>query len=357
MKRISVLDLLRGSALLLVMLVHAEASKIIVKMGWISVDLFFVLSGFLVSGILFSEYKQFNKIRPLYFLGRRGFKIYPLFYFVLIIHLVYYACKGESMPIDRILPELFFYQNYQEGIMAISWTLAVEEHFYFLLSILLFIVAVKNKIINSVVVPIGCLFIGVSCFLLRSYTFLNLGYQGEFVNHFPTHLRIDSLSFGVLISYLFSFHRQRFSDFIKMNKRTLLLLGIVLLLPVFIWDKTTFIICTFGYTFVYVSLGILIALSLEFPDFLKELTNKFHFQFVYDFMVWVGRYSYGIYLIHFLVGPGASNFVRENVDADLPAFVYIAVYLTSDILFGVLLTHLIEKPFLRIREKLLPVKR
>ena len=56
MKRISVLDLLRGSALLLVMLVHAEASKIIVKMGWISVDLFFVLSGFLVSGILFSEF-------------------------------------------------------------------------------------------------------------------------------------------------------------------------------------------------------------------------------------------------------------------------------------------------------------
>ncbi|MBK8952142.1 MAG: acyltransferase [Chitinophagaceae bacterium] len=57
-ERLKVLDFLRGIAILLVMFRHAKVSTITTRMGWIGVDLFFVLSGFLVSGLLFSEYKK-----------------------------------------------------------------------------------------------------------------------------------------------------------------------------------------------------------------------------------------------------------------------------------------------------------
>src|SRR5262245_42677041 len=53
--------------------------------GWIGVDLFFVVSGFLVSGLLFSEYQQRGKIRIWRFYIRRGFKIYPAFYLMILI--------------------------------------------------------------------------------------------------------------------------------------------------------------------------------------------------------------------------------------------------------------------------------
>jgi len=81
MKRLSQIDFLRGIALILVLFRHHWVGiDALQHIGWIGVDLFFVLSGFLVSGLLFAEYKRFGSIKPLRFLVRRGFKIYPLFY-------------------------------------------------------------------------------------------------------------------------------------------------------------------------------------------------------------------------------------------------------------------------------------
>ena len=73
------LDMLRAVAVLLVFCYHSEGTKLF--FGWIGVDLFFVLSGFLVSGLLFQEYQATHEIQPARFLLRRGLKIYPQFYF------------------------------------------------------------------------------------------------------------------------------------------------------------------------------------------------------------------------------------------------------------------------------------
>jgi peptidoglycan/LPS O-acetylase OafA/YrhL len=104
-KRNSTLDVLRGLAVLLVMFHHIKlinkdafsnpvlkiARYILTPMvrgGWIGVDLFFILSGFLVSGLLFTEYKNTGSFRPGSFLIRRGFKLYPsLFFFILVAFL------------------------------------------------------------------------------------------------------------------------------------------------------------------------------------------------------------------------------------------------------------------------------
>src|SRR5689334_22886162 len=128
-RRLVVLDGLRGIAILLVLGRHAGPGlRPLWEFGWMGVDLFFVLSGFLVSGLLFHEYRRHGRIRPFWFLGRRGFKIYPAFYFLL---LVTWLLGRRFIPGRYFVYEALFVQNYFGFIWNQTWSLAVEEHFYF----------------------------------------------------------------------------------------------------------------------------------------------------------------------------------------------------------------------------------
>src|SRR5689334_9337029 len=86
MKRLASIDFLRGIAVILVLFRHHWVGiDALQHIGWVGVDLFFVLSGFLVSGLLFAEEKKYGKVERFRFLVRRGFKIYPLFYLSLVL--------------------------------------------------------------------------------------------------------------------------------------------------------------------------------------------------------------------------------------------------------------------------------
>src|SRR5579862_6467579 len=85
MKRNKRLDVLRCVAILAVIFRHTEIWALMRRVGWIGVDLFFVLSGFLISGLLFSEYKKRHAISLKQFFIRRGLKIYPAFYVFLLL--------------------------------------------------------------------------------------------------------------------------------------------------------------------------------------------------------------------------------------------------------------------------------
>src|SRR5215469_6695095 len=84
MKRIPQLDILRAIAVLLVIGNHVTWSPVLVRFGWTGVDLFFCLSGFLVSGLLFRDYRRYGTLHWKRFLIRRGFKIYPGYYALLL---------------------------------------------------------------------------------------------------------------------------------------------------------------------------------------------------------------------------------------------------------------------------------
>src|SRR6476469_9931494 len=149
MERSRSIDVLRAVALFLVcfgrhlgpypedhtsypgLLLH-KATVALARGGWIGVDLFFVLSGFLVSGLLFRDYQQTGRIRAGRFLLRRGFKIYPPFW---VFMLMTAAVFGSRFPIGAYFIELGFVQNYRPTIWQHTWSLAVEEHFYLLLAL------------------------------------------------------------------------------------------------------------------------------------------------------------------------------------------------------------------------------
>jgi peptidoglycan/LPS O-acetylase OafA/YrhL len=134
------LDVLRCIAVVLVMLHHGGISHFFSQAGWAGVDLFFVLSGFLISGLLFSEYRKRHAISFKRFFIRRGLKIYPAFYgYLLLTAITSYKVLGSMTPPAQYLHEIFFVQNYWPGVWNHTWSLAVEEHFYIFLPIFLLV--------------------------------------------------------------------------------------------------------------------------------------------------------------------------------------------------------------------------
>src|SRR5215471_16328047 len=102
MNRNQSLDALRGIAVILVILCHYSQAlglgSAILEVGGCGVDLFFVLSGFLISGLLFAEFEKTRDINVKRFLIRRAFKIYPPFYSLLAVTALFFLIFVKSIP-------------------------------------------------------------------------------------------------------------------------------------------------------------------------------------------------------------------------------------------------------------------
>src|ERR1051325_4988494 len=128
-------DCLRCAAVFLVLFRHLPAlpdnltgalrvpAHLLYEAGWAGVDLFFVLSGFLISGLLFREHQQFRRIDFKQFIVRRGLKIYPAFYCLIAATVGIAVLNKWNLPWKRIFAEVFFVQNYFIGLWSRS-----EEH-------------------------------------------------------------------------------------------------------------------------------------------------------------------------------------------------------------------------------------
>lgn len=344
-KRSPGLDVLRCIAVVLVMLRHYNISFITTQMGWIGVDLFFVLSGFLVSGLLFQEYIKTQKLDGKLFLIRRGFKIYPTFWAVLLLNLVYIAYKKQTIEPSRIFAELFFLQNFFNNIMGISWSLAIEEHFYFLLTFLAIIAVKKQWIQNGKIILRFCVFILVTCLFLR--ILLNFLYPfNERTHFFPTYLRMDSLMFGVLIAWFYHFEYRKYLHFISAYKYPIVLLIMLGVTLPFVFTVDNQIMNTVGLSFLYVAFGGILCFTERGTIFKASFFKP---------LVYIGRFSYSIYLIHLLFGPAVANLFRVNVFTN-PDFEWInkSIYFLSNIAGGIFISLIVEQPFLKLRESYFP---
>lgn len=344
-KRSRGLDVLRCIAVILVMLRHYSFGPVATQIGWIGVDLFFVLSGFLVSGLLFQEYIKTQKVNGKLFLIRRGFKIYPTFWVVLMLNIVYLFYKGQPIEFSRVLTELFFVQNFFDNILGISWSLAIEEHFYFLLTLLAIIAVKKDWLPKKRIVLSFCVFVLLACLSLRIV--VNSLYPfNEWTHLFPTYLRIDSLMFGVLISWFYHFEYRRYLNFINDNKYLVFLLIVTGIAFPFFFTVDNSIMNTVGLSFLYVSFGGILCFT-EKSTLLKSVFFK---PFAY-----IGKYSYAIYLIHILLGPAVANFFRVHIFATVGVeWINKSIYLLSNIAGGILLSLFVERPFLNMRDKYFP---
>jgi peptidoglycan/LPS O-acetylase OafA/YrhL len=321
--------------------------------GWSGVDLFLVLSGFFVSGILFREFLQNGRIKPGRFLIRRGLKIWPLFYTVLIIQLTYLISKGWYPGTKQILAEVFFIQNYVEGFMVISWTIGIEEQFYLLLALSLPVI-IKFFKIKGVVAT--CIIIMIVCPLLRLGNFVIHPEYDPYKHFFPLPLRADALCSGILISYFYNFKKEYFLVWVSQKRKILSLSICILLLPLFFFSYTNRFTLTVGFTLTYLGYSFLVILMLGLANKTKPMQLSFKVNKIFYGISWVGFYSYAIYLVHFFVGFKAVNNFKKLTGESNQTAIELIIFISASILLGYILSLLIEQPILRWRDKVYPDK-
>lgn len=361
MRRLKELDFLRGVAILLVLLRHQYLFRFTTNMGWIGVDLFFVLSGFLVSGLLFKEYLKSGTIRPKRFLIRRGFKIYPLYFLFYPLYLIPFII-GDNLSIKGVLSEVTFTQNYIWGwgyAFGAGWSLAIEEHFYFGFSLLLWWGLRSGRINLNPQRPsrqylpeIILVSVMVLCLLGRILS--NLLFPDQVARHFTmTHLRIDSLMAGVLIAYFYYFKNAALTKFFLSKKWLLMAFAVCgLSWTPFIDPEPSFFVRTFGLSLLYFSFAVLLLFFLLEKDITRKLNQLFSPPVV-SFVAKAGYCSYAIYIIH----PFVNYLAEQSISViHLYSNRYFIFLLTSvvSILSGVLITYTIERYFLRVRDKYFP---
>ncbi len=357
--RIKRLDVLRAVAVILVLIHHGEVLAVFNKMGWVGVDLFFVLSGFLISGLLYSEYKKRGAINYPRFFIRRGLKIYPAFFIMIFATFVARRFTGQPNPAGAYLRELLFVQNYKIGIWQHTWSLGVEEHFYIFLPILLLALIAwsgnRRDPFEKIPLIFGC--IAVLCILLRAATihFTNPGlFTSPMVTN-PSHERIDSLFFGVFLGYLYHYHPEALARWMARPWviAAMGLLTVIFLSTCFIFDRSSHFLLVFGLTFLYLGFGGLIILSLHVRDVLPPPLAR-PLELAGTFLAFIGTYSYSIYLWHIPFQAFAAGAIRRALHIEFSRAANLWFYFVGSVIFGILMARLIEFPVLKLRDKLFP---
>jgi peptidoglycan/LPS O-acetylase OafA/YrhL len=202
-ERIAELDGVRGLAVLMVLAYHGFAyemaraswtglARVVVALtnfGWLGVDLFFVLSGFLITGILLRTKRRPRALRNFY--GRRALRILPLYYLVLLVVLLSYDDAGAFVGLSALfLANLtpLFGVAMRYGPL---WSLAVEEHFYLVWP---WLVRATGR--RGLALLAGAIVLGEP--LLRWWGFV----RGWDINYY-SWFRFDGLAWGALLAVLF----------------------------------------------------------------------------------------------------------------------------------------------------------
>lgn len=355
------LDILRCIAVLLVLGRHGFIEGLWQEVGWAGVDLFFVLSGFLISGLLFSEYKKTETMNLRRFFIRRGFKIYPAFWAMLLGSVLIAFAWGKNFHGAAWLREILFVQNYLPGIWRHTWSLAVEEHFYIVLPLLLLVMfrLSKNRKDPFWFIPYAFCILAPITLAMRYVAVHQPSYQPALFWKlmFLTHLRIDSLFFGVVLGYFYHFHTARVvSAFQKRGNRLMIEAATALLIGCcFGFAVESPFMQSFGLTLVYLGFGCLLMLCLTAPP-PRETSSPANvaWQKISSALAFVGMYSYSIYLWHIPVLDYGTNILNALSPVPLSPAVLTWIYVAISIPFGILMARLVEFPVLRFRDKLFP---
>lgn len=362
--RIVALDVLRGVAILLVLGRHLSdprnanpwpLSPLLdawQRVGWMGVDLFFVLSGFLVSGLLFREYERYGELRIGRFLARRALKIYPAFYTFLLITTLVLALRGYRLSTAALVTEGLFLTNYGPAFWPHTWSLAVEEHFYLLLPLALGVLFALQRVRyhrDRPLLPVVLCWAALAgaAMALRALTVMTRGAYVEKAFLFPSHLRFDALLFGVLLAYLAHTRPVQLAGLVRRWRWVMVAAGLAGILPCALWPMTVPLVYVGGLTTLYLGMGLLLLAGLYgFPDWprtarlLKPLAA-------------IGVYSYSLYLWH-IPARWAAPVVVKWLGAPGWYAAELWVYVALSLLLGIGMARALELPVLRLRDRWLP---
>lgn len=356
------LDHLRALAIILVFFFHyyivsggqPEWLPNVASFGWIGVDLFFVLSGFLISAQLFTQIKHGQNISFKVFFAKRFFRIVPAFLVTVAIYFCFpfFREKEALSPLWRFLT---FTQNLglnikDFGTFSHCWSLCVEEHFYLLLPIILIILQRSKLISKSYWLLIVLFLFGFS---IRIYSFNNLYlpkleeedgwlYWYKFI-YYPTYNRLDGLLVGVSIAGIYVFKPNLWNKLSKYGNQFILLSLCVLTSAYFLCeDQQTFNASILGFPLIALGFGLMVLGAISPTSFLYKWNSKT--------TTFIATLSYSIYLTH----KGIIHTTNKSLESfEIGSNLMMIICIITCTFGAYLINFIIEKPFMKLRNKII----
>lgn len=363
MDRLNGFDLLRAIAILWVMLFHAWVAGLglpflaVAKFGWMGVDLFFALSGYLIGSQLFKSCAQGVKPSLKQFYLRRAFRVLPAYWVVVILYFTVPLFREEPniQPLWQFVTftENLFIDYRNNRAFSHAWSLCIEEHFYLFFPLIVLVLMRKPSMKKAASVCLALLIGGIA---LRGYFWLveltpfrkgegnSIGFGPRYFEliYYPTYSRLDGLLAGVSVAAVRYFRPEWWTK--CMQKGNLLLclglMGFVVSLWMF-QGRYSFVGSVFGFPLLSASFALLVAAAVSPRTILGSVRIPF--------AETIATLAYSLYLINKQVFHLTQYYLGDWVANGG----YQALLVHSVLVFiaAAALYWLIERPFLRFRDK------
>ncbi len=365
-ERVPALDGIRGIAILLVLISHgmsflqpAPGSVLprLLVFGWCGVDLFFVLSGFLITGILIRTRNAGNRASSFYV--RRVLRIFPIYYLTLIVLFVLAAgspamrfmvgltgVTEHAVFFGYLQNWLLFWNPMPHSIVGHFWTLAVEEQFYLIWPVIVWKLTTRSLLRLCLVASAGALLLRITL-----------------VSHFGPHFWINTLTptrgEGLLIGSALA---ATLSLYAKIPRRVLASMaatGAAILGFIFVSDPAEFLntdtgpyMYTIGVTALGLCFGALVGSSQAYVPVLTPLLTR-------NGLRSLGNYSYGLYVYHAPVYFVVTYVLTSRFRTEFPlptaqGALYVLFLMGVTYAIAWLSFQLLEKRFLSLKTRFVP---
>ncbi|HPW13369.1 MAG TPA: acyltransferase [Thermomonas sp.] len=356
--RLPGLDLLRAIAVLWTMQFHGfivgglgEDWHWLERYGWMGVDLFFVLSGYLIGGQLLRPLARGESPSLRDFYLKRAFRILPAFWVVLAIYLLWPGFR-EAPGMEPWWKFALFVVNLDidyasNAAFSHAWSLCVEEHFYLLFPALALLLARKP---SATKFWIACIVVLLGGIALRTGAWLHFDalqpQRAWFVEdiYYPTWNRLDGLLMGVMLATWQAYRPDSWARMAK-HANVAALLGVAVLALAF-WlfrERTGLLGNSIGWPVLSLALALLVFAGAQPHGLLgkRALPGA----------AWIAAISFSLYLVHKPMYGVVQSRLGEWLEGR--GIVAYAVYGVASLLAAALLYYAVEKPFLRLRGRVL----
>ena len=359
------LDLVRAAAIAWVMLYHANNLSLVpspshnlISFGWMGVDLFFVLSGYLIASQLLKSWAAGSRPNYARFFARRAFRTLPAFSFVLLLYFTLphlretpniqpfwqFATFTENLQFDPSTPKAFDH----------FWSLCVEEQFYLLFPFAVAIAAIRPSSRRTITILLATLLAGMA---VRSFLWLAFvaktpfdpGAQPDWhayvsLIYYPTWSRLDGLLAGVALAVLKIFRPDAWKHLVARPDRlfALGLAGIALAIMLFGGELGSLLAVAIGFPLLSLSIALVVAAATTG----RALIGKYRVPGGQA----LATGAYSLYLSHKIAYHATQAWIAPALGMTGYAELLLAIVVA--LLFGTLLYWAVERPFLKLRDRL-----
>ena len=363
-KRVYGIDVIRSIAISLVLISHCtyllypNNNTIILSfirtLGAVGVDLFFVLSGYLIGGLLLKniESGKTSLSHLLIFWKRRWLRTLPNYFLVLVLNIILLLILDDALPKNLWL-YIPFLQNFispHPNFFTEAWSLSIEEYAYLMLPLLLYLsfFMFKRHFKQLFLKLTLAMIIALFAFKISYYFNANVTSYKEWSSGFRKVVlyRIDAIYFGFLLVYFI----KKYNTFFMQKKKLFSAIALV------VFGSTHLLIYYFSlypqtylgfYVFLYMPL-VLLSCALLFPYFIdlkqnRILKNVFYF---------ISTRSYAIYLVNYsLILLTIQRYYEVDQISFFAKILFLVLFLSSTIIIAQIIYLFFERPILSLRDK------